>query len=407
MAARILVIFCISFLVATFFMTSEGRLFAHYDNFEPREVQLEGRVAGTPDARRIKTFFILNADDMDEHIRVSTSEAGIQYGQRVTVSGELQRPENFAEFSWRAYLAKKGVGYEMHEATVRTESGPRKDVGYFAAVTRQKLSANIQSVLLPPHSALYRAMVLGEKDGIGDSRRTMLAGAGLSHIAAISGLHIAVLGVGLAYLLIYAGLWRRQALLVALAVLGFYILMIGAPASAVRAGIMAAVVVLAELVGRPRSPWRPLLLAAAVMVAFNPLVLRYDVGFQLSFAAVAGILFLANPLDRLIGRVRLWLRQLGKPKQNKEVPSNAAQKLFTVSGAAQFATAPLTLLHFGQASVWAPLSNLLIIPVLPGVLGAGIVSSIGGFFGATIGTVAAAPAWILSEYVWFIAGVFG
>src|SRR3989344_1680620 len=100
--------------------------------------------------------------------------------------------------------------------------------------------------LLPPHSSLYSAMLLGNKSGLSQTDKDNLARAGLSHIVAISGMHIAVIALILFFVFLSAGMWRQHASIAVLLVLAFYIIMIGAPASAIRAGIMVSVLITAS-----------------------------------------------------------------------------------------------------------------------------------------------------------------
>src|SRR5690606_5340200 len=211
----------------------------------------------------------------------------------------------------------------------------------------------------------------------------------LSHIVAISGMHITILFAIVLAVLIGVGLGRPIASYVALVLIASYIVMIGAPASALRAGLMATTLIAAERVGRPNSSWRALLLVAALMVAANPLIIRHDVGFQLSFVAVGGILAGLPYRDRLLPFV---------PE------SLGLRSLLAMTLSAQLATLPLVLLHFGSVPLLGAAANILVVPVLPFVLLLGMASAAAGAMGAPL--LLGAPAWALSSYVFFIAHLF-
>jgi len=162
------------------------------------------------------------------------------------------------------------------------------------------------------------------------------------------------------YLLIGLGLWRGQAFYFALGILILFIIMVGAPASAIRAGIMGGILLLAHKLGRLSDSGRIVVFAATVMLIFNPLLLRYDVGFQLSFLAVLGIIYLKPIFDS-------WFKK-----------RNNLLQIITMTLAAQIATLPILVFNFGRISFISPLANVLIVPVLPFVMGLGLAFNIFG-----------------------------
>lgn len=287
-----------------------------------------------------------------------------------------------------------------------------------------KLNEGLDKALLPPHSSLYKAMILGDKTGITYDMRQALGRAGLSHIIAVSGMHIAIFTLLLFWILLRF-VERKYASIIAIFILIFYILMIGAPASAVRAGIMAAVIVLAQLVGRPNSTLRALLYAATAMVIASPIIVRFDIGFQLSFSAVLGILLFYKRLDYFFKKTQYkFVEFIIRPirgiipnglshsiTKDRMVATYFAETKFgfttllAITLCAQAFTFPLVLYYFDVFSVVSPITNLLVVPALPFILISGFIAAIFGalnFFPALF----AAPAWLFSSYVWGVINLF-
>lgn len=378
-------------------------------------VTFEAVIVETPDARINKTFLSLRATNeaIDGGIRISTNNVmRYQYGEHLYIEGILEVPENFDGFDYRGYLAKEGIGYVMYNPHIERLGEYEHSISSFLSNAKTNLRSGLTRSLLPPHSSLYAAMLLGDKGVLTSQQKEALQSAGLSHIVAISGMHImiilfAVLALGLAL-----GLWRARAIYLALVLVAIYIVMIGAPASAVRAGIMGGGLLTAQIVGRPNFSWRVLLLAAAAMVAFNPLLVRYDVGFQLSFLAVTGILLLSQKIEYYLWKMPAALVPFHITRDRKVWDEVVRNKAFGVRGllamtfSAQAFTFPLILYHFGTFSPWSPLSNLLVLPILPLALAAGFVSALGGMIGGAVGTIAATPAWLLAGYIWGVVGLF-
>jgi competence protein ComEC len=146
-----------------------------------------------------------------------------------------------------------------------------------------------------------------------------------------------------------------------------YILIAGAPPSAIRAGVAATFVLAARLLGRQVSPLHFMTTMLAAVLAYNPLLV-YNTGFQLSVAAVFGILLLRKPLKSLVEGT--LLRALKKP--------GPISNLLSVSLAAQIATAPIVAAAFEEVSVIGALTNLVAVPLSGPILTLGLLGSVFG-----------------------------
>jgi competence protein ComEC len=215
--------------------------------------------------------------------------------------------------------------------------------------------------LFPRHFPLVEALILNRRERVDRAVRDRFARAGLSHLLAISGSHVAILA---GVLLVVGGMLpipRRRITWVTIALVCLYLVLIGAPASAVRSGAMVSLVLLSSLLQRP-SAILPIASAACLLiVALRPLAVL-EVGLQLSFAGVFGIMAAQRTLGRHVarlGRGRPWL--------------SLAETLL-ISAAAFLATAPITAYQFGTIAPVAIVANVPAIPLtglaLIGVLAA-------------------------------------
>ncbi|MEK7500898.1 MAG: ComEC/Rec2 family competence protein [Patescibacteria group bacterium] len=218
----------------------------------------------------------------------------------------------------------------------------------FWLVARAALTAKVNKIMPQPEAAVFNGMVLGYDKNIPASLKESYNITGTRHILAISGMNISIVSLMLMNLGLAIGLWRRQAFWLALGGIIAFVLLVGSPPSAVRAGLMAGIVLWARNRGRLFLAWRPLVLAAFFMVLLNPRLLIFDIGFQLSFLAVAGILYFKNFWDRVFG----WL------------PIKLARELLSLSFSAQITTWPIILYNFGTFSLIGPVANIFVVPFL-------------------------------------------
>jgi competence protein ComEC len=297
---------------------------------------------------------------------------------RVRFRGALEPPAEgpgFGEFLARSAIDFTTRAREMER--LATDDSP------LAALEHVRRSAGgmLTSVLPEPQAGLGVAILIGLRDlvarDVSDDFRT----AGLSHVVAISGWHIALLGAVVGAML--RGLERRRRSALVLAAIVSYSILAGGSPSVIRAALMASVVLLARESGRRGQASAALGLAVAGMLLVEPATVS-DVGFQLSVAATAGLLRWASPLQS-------WIR----PRLPSATPGWLVEAL-AVSLAAQAATLPLVLLHFGRLSLVAPLANLLVAPIVaPVMLATAAALAAGALLSVGVPAVILAPFTLL------------
>ena len=289
-----------------------------------------------------------------------------RYGEILEIEGFLQAPPDFPDFAYSRYLAKEGIYSVIYYPDIKRLG--EIDLSFSQKIKqnifafKDRLSHLVERGLGDPEAALVKAMVLGDKSTVPPDLRDDFSRAGISHITAISGMHIGILAALVFQVLLSLGFARKRVFIFSCFFLVFYIFLIGLPASAVRAGAMGILLLLSFNLGRFAKTENLIVLAAASMLVFNPFLLRDDLGFQLSFLAVSGIWYF-YPLSN-------HLRQL---HQNNFLFKSISDVLI-ITLAAQILTLPLIAYNFSHISLLAPLANLLVLWTLPFIL---ILSLIG------------------------------
>jgi len=189
-------------------------------------------------------------------------------------------------------------------------------------------------------------------------------------------------------LLKFFGLSRRRAFILILGVILFFILLSGASASVIRAGLMGVLVLWGRQIGRQSSAGRVLILAAAIMLLFNPRLLLFDVGFQLSFLSTLGLIYFSPILEKILVKISaLW----------------GLKEIIIATFSAIIFTSPLIIYTFGQFSLVAPLANLLILPVVPLAMLLGFLCLFLGIIYLPLGKIIAYAAWAVLSYILKVA----
>lgn len=310
------------------------------------------------------------------------------YGDILKVEGKIQIPQEFEGFNYKNYLAKEGIYYVMYYPKIEIlERGKGNPI--FSAILKFKnnLTRKIETIMPFPEVSILEGIILGNKQIFSEKIKNNLSITGTSHITAISGMNIVIISNIIMFILIGLGLWRKQAFYCSLVLIFLFILMVGAPASAVRAGIMGAILLYAQKIGRLSNAARIMVFAAAIMLIINPLLLRYDVGFQLSFLAVLGLIYIKPIFDKLLEK---WL------KKEKISP---ILEISNTTIAAQISVLPILVYNFGNISFVAPITNVLIVPFIQFFTILGLIFISGTAIWLFIGKILLWPIYLGSAYI--------
>lgn len=228
---------------------------------------------------------------------------------------------------------------------------------------RQALSAKINSLWPEPRSSLLAGILYGDRGSMPKNLKDSFSNSGLSHIVAVSGYNTSVVAAVVLAVFIFVGCWRRKAFWLSSFSLVLFTFFTGATASVVRAAVMAIFVMLGGYWGRPARMLNSLLLAASLMLFWNPVIL-FDLGFQLSFLATVGVAFVGPLLQK---------------KSSFRLPSIIEELCFTTLGAL-IATLPLTIFYFGRIPALALVANILVVGLIPVIMLFGFLALFFSFF---------------------------
>lgn len=300
-------------------------------------------------------------------------------GETVVMTARLEKPRNYGgvgagHFDYESYMAARGMSFSGVAVGWEPEVLSLDGLGWgdrarlrlmtFRHMLTEKWRCH---GLRGEEYALVSAMSVGDKSSLDRGMREGYARAGLSHVLALSGMHLSVIYF---LLTIFADNKKRRSVAWQLAVTGgiwAYVFLVGMPSSVVRAALMLTICSLAIITMRGRHIGNSLLLSAFLMTLVNPRVL-FDCGFQLSYVAVASIVAFTGPMERMLGKDVMVMER--HPMRDKLLGCAI------VSFAAQLGTAPLVAYYFGSMPVYSLIANYMATPAVVAILVMAIVTQV-------------------------------
>jgi competence protein ComEC len=354
----------------------------------PRASVIEGRLVREPTrwtAERARLLLDVDRVDGEAHSgRLQLTAYGVipalTEGQRISLEARLERPIGFRNpgtFDYGAYLIRHGV------VVVGTARGDRiqplePEAPPWSVRVRREALAAMRQALPPTSAALLAGLLLGDRTDLPADVDAAFRRAGVYHVLAVSGFNVALIASTVWALLTLAAAPRRVAALGAIVTVLGFAAVVGPEPSVVRATIMAVLVLSALLLEREASVLNGLALAAIAILSVRPVDLG-DPGFQLSFAATAGLVLAGGappPGPSRLARIRGWI-----------------VAALMASMAAQLAVLPITLTHFNQVSTIGVVANLAVVPLAGVATVLGLLAVVASALSTTVGA-------------WFYSGVW-
>ncbi|MBN1258826.1 ComEC family competence protein [Candidatus Peregrinibacteria bacterium] len=306
-----------------------------------------------------------------------------QYGDKIRVKGELLAPGKIDDFDYGNYLSRYSIYSVMYRPRVTVLQTGQGSLFWKAMYALQETFMSRINRLFPEPQASFEAgLLVGARKGIPPELMEKFNITGLTHIIAISGYNIAII--------IAAVMWclksfpRKTAFFIAIAAIILFTLFVGASPSVVRASIMGILGLIALNCGRQNNIHITILFTAFFMVLWNPKILWWDVGFQLSFAAVLGLMYV-SPLFK---------------KYAEKLPETLGiREAIVMTMSAQVMALPIIIYSFERLSLIAPLANLLVAFAIPPAMMFGFAAVAVSLFLPPVGLLIAYIAWGILTYI--------
>ncbi len=389
---------CLLFLFIIYIVSGGGGPAPSWDvdSASGKTVTAVGRVADRQEKNGTFQVYLTNVSfktdqayfpERSKGIVVKLTDPG-QGAEYVRIGSEVEARGIFAPFDTpgcegmfdtRKYYMIRGYEGQLKRARLTGVSRGHARISEGLRRIRDRAVGILQENMSGEDAGLVAAMTLGDKSGLDSEIKELYQRAGISHVLALSGLHIASVGLAILRLLKKSGMPPKAASAASFSVIVVYAVMTGLSTSTVRAMIMFGLFVLAGLCGRTYDLLSGAAVSALIILAMNKSYI-YDTGFLLSFGAVLGIACIFPVFDSLPGTFL--------PKPPKEGAGRKIYQSLCISLSVTVATFPVMGAGFMQISVYSVVINLIVIPLMGLVL-------FTGFAGMIIGSVGIPPSFIL------------
>lgn len=368
---------------------------SHIDEHIEEKVEIKGLIVREPSHKENNQRLLVEVSSGARISVIAERFPRLRYGDVIRLKGKIREPEAFETetgriFNYDSYLAKDGIAYQMLYPEVELISSGGGSVVFRALFAiRRSFLESISRGIREPNAALVSGITIGAEDGLGEKWEEIFRRVGLVHIIVLSGYNITIV----ADMLIRAFSFLPRIVALSSGAVGIiaFVLMAGASAATVRAGIMALLVIIAQTIGRRYDASRALCIAGGLMVLHNPHILLHDPSFQLSFLATLGLIY-GTPL---VSKWFVWIPE--KAGFRESAVSTTATQLFVL---------PLLLYQTGNLSLISLPANISVLWTMSFVMLSTFCAGVVGIFSYWLAFPFALFAYLVSGYVLFIADVF-
>ncbi len=327
----------------------------HISHFLETKISFKGKIDEEVDEREDKIKYTLevfenNGKKAYGRILLDANKFPVyEYGDILEVKGELKTPPEDEEFSYKNYLSRYEIyGIIQNPRIKKIGHEPSSKIFYWLFKNKKKFLNKINEQYSEPYSSFLSGLLIGARKGMSTEITKDFQVTGLAHIVAVSGSNITII---LAIVITLLGFMPRIiSFIISLIFIILFTIFVGMSAAVVRAAIMGIIGLVAVQTGNPKTPSIAMLLTITIMAMWQPKMLVYDVGFQLSVLAVVGVIWLVPLL----------------PNFFQKLPEKfGIKEAIAMTMAAQITTMPVTIINFKTFSIVAPIANLFVVPQIP------------------------------------------
>jgi competence protein ComEC len=355
------------------------------------EVSVEACIVEDIDLRESHAKYVVEVEELGRILIKANKYPEYSRGDCVLWEGLVVPVPYIENFDYSSYLRRYHLTaiFEVDRSTLIRSGG--LGVLKIFDLLRARFEELLKDLFVDPYGDFMAGLLLGRKRGLSQELMNKFNALGLTHIVAVSGYNVTLIVVSVFTLGGFLKIKRKVKVVLAVLLLSAFVVLVGASAAVVRAGVMGVISLMAVYFGRIYNVSRALIMVLILSYFYNPFIVIDDVGFQLSFLSTCGIVYLYPFLERW-GR---WIPNVFVIRESL---------LMTI--AAQIAVAPILYFSFGQFALISPFVNVVVLPLIPFAMLAGFLAVVFSLFGIPLSSLLAFFAYLLMKVVLLIVEVF-
>jgi competence protein ComEC len=313
-----------------------------------------------------------------------------EYGDCLEVSGEIADAKSSGEFDYAKYLQRYGISKVIYQGKIKLlEDGGGNWFWQGIYSFKQFFEKRLSEIFVEPYGSFMDGLILGSRRGLPDDLVANFKTTGLSHIMAISGYNITIVMMAIGGIFWFLG--KNAKVIVSSVCVVLFVILVGMSASVVRAAIMGIIGLFALGTGRQYYAFWGLMVAVFLMNVWNPRVLVYDVGFQLSALATLGLIYVSPVVKKYLNFCPEFL---------------GIRETVVMSLSAQIAVLPIMIMNFGQVSLVSIFANVFVLPWIPFAMLFGFLAVVVSFLSMPLGNMIGFFGYLTLKIVIFFVEVF-
>ena len=366
-----------------------------YENVykDGEELTLIAVVDSNKEEKEYKDTYKIKTEYKDTNLILSVNknkDIELEYGDKILIKGEFVEPSearNYGGFDYKEYL--KSI--KIH-GTIKADSieilakNSNNPIFTFANNINLKIKENINKLIPEKYSAIFTGLILGDTSKVEEEVNDNFKIANISHVLAISGMHITYIVIGIE-LLLKRGIGKRKTRIITIIILVMYMFITGFMPSVVRSSIMGIIMLISKLIHRKNDIWTSISLSLLILLIYNPFLIL-NVGLQLSYLGTIGIVCFNKNVYNFLRKLKIRNKKI-KYRINRKfiLFMDKIKEILSVTLSAQIVILPILLFNFNILGIYFFISNILVSVIIGPIIIVGFVCILISFISIEIAKI--------------------
>ena len=366
-----------------------------YENVykDGEELTLIAIVDSNKEEKEYKDTYKIKTEYKDTNLILSVNknkDIELEYGDKILIKGEFVEPSearNYGGFDYKEYL--KSI--KIH-GTIKADSieilakNSNNPIFTFANNINLKIKENINKLIPEKYSAIFTGLILGDTSKVEEEVNDDFKIANISHVLAISGMHITYIVIGIE-LLLKRGIGKRKIRIITIIILVMYMFITGFMPSVVRSSIMGIIMLVSKLIHRKNDIWTSISLSLLILLIYNPFLIL-NVGLQLSYLGTIGIVCFNKNVYNFLRKLKIQNKKIRYRINRKFILfMDKIKEMLSVTLSAQIVILPILLFNFNILGIYFFISNILVSIIIGPIIIVGFVCILISFISIEIAKI--------------------